>query len=364
RGAAESDNAWKRRNARAVEVSGSYDEDGRPQYLVRDTPWTDGAVFSLNPNPHIPGESEARMYWNDELKGRLYGPEAKGEQDGEYLDSLEGYVTADRNYRREHFRCVRVPLTFATDSKKPVIHKSFSQFEFTRWIAEEVHAMAKLTFANGVPSRFTFLCPWLDVMGCEMDWLDRDGGWRPPADEVLSLKRTMCYRKPYLVLMNTRFDDLTPDLVEKYFQRCLFYGIWPSMFSHNASDDPYWQNPAWYNRDRHLFKRYIPLVRLVAEAGWEPVTHALTEGEAVYVERFGPTEGGVVYLTLLNDAGERRETAVAVDGGALGLPPDVAARDLIAGEDIPVEAEGGELRLPVGMGPGQVRLVRLARAEH
>ena len=50
-------------------------------------------------------------------------------------------------------------------------------FEFTKWFCDDVHRLGKLTFANGVPYRFTFLCPWLDVMGTETDWL-RGGKYR------------------------------------------------------------------------------------------------------------------------------------------------------------------------------------------
>ena len=67
--------------------------------------------------------------------------------------------------------------------------------------------------------------------------------------------------------MNTDYERFGTNYVERYFQRCLFYGMFPSMFSHNAADNPYWRNPAWYNRDRPLFKKYIPLIRRVAEAG-------------------------------------------------------------------------------------------------
>lgn len=358
--AVESGSARRRRQAEAALVSGSHDADGQLQYLVRDTPWTNGVVFSLNANPRIPGNSEAAMYWNDGVKRRLYGPDAAGEQDGEYLDSLEAYVTATENFRREHFRCVSVPLTFATDSKRPVIHKAHAQYEFTKWIAEDVHGMGKLMFANSVPERFAFLCPWLDVMGCEMDWLDSEGRWRPPSDERMNLRRTMCYRKPYLILMNTRFERFTPDLVEKYFQRSLFYGIWPSMFSHNASDDPYWQTPEWYNRDRHLFKRYIPLVRLAAEAGWEPVTHAVTDNGRVYVERFGPSGDGRVYLTLLNDSAEAQDAALTIDAAELGIESAESVADLVSGEALKVSVEDGGLRVAVEMAPEQVRLIELS----
>jgi len=356
--ATRSDNPWRRRYARAAIVSGSYDAAGHIQYLVRNAPWTNGVVFSLNPNPYIPGDSEARMYWNPEIKRQLYGPGARGIQDGEYLDSLEAYVTADENYRREHFHYVTVPLTFSTGSKRPVIHKASSQYEFSRWLAQDVHRMGKLMFANSVPRRFSFLCPWFDVMGTETDWLDAEGRWRPSPDRELNLKRAMCYHKPYLLLMNTSFDRLTPDLVEKYFQRSLFYGMWPSMFSHNASEDPYWKNPNWYNRDRHLFRRYIPLVRLVAEAGWEPITHAASDNPELYLERFGPSQAGELYLTVMNGSAREQKGAITIDAAALRIAPLDSAVDLVCGEALPLEREGSALRLPLTLAPEQVRLVK------
>ncbi len=344
-----------RGRAQALELSGSRDRQGRLQYLVRNTPWCDGAVFSLNPSPFIPGDSEARLYWNDEVKQRLYGKGAKGVQDGEYLDSLEAYVTATENFNRRHFHYVTVPLTFSSGSKQPVIHKIFSIYEFTRWLSEDLHRMGKLLFANSVPHRFSFLCAWLDVMGTETNWV-RDGQWRPSTDADLSFKRTMCYQKPYLLLMNTRFDPFTPDLVEKYFQRSLFYGIFPSMFSHNASEDQYWRNPTWYNRDRHLFKRYIPIVKRVAEAGWEPLTHARSSNAKVYVERFGPDRAGNVYLTVLNDSAETEKATITVQLEPLGLKEVGDVRELVADEDPAFEQSAGTITFDVELAPDQVRV--------
>ena len=53
----------------------------------------------------------------------------------EYLDSLEGYVTAELNFRREHFRFSTVPLTFSAETKEPVLFKGLAVYEFTRWLA-------------------------------------------------------------------------------------------------------------------------------------------------------------------------------------------------------------------------------------
>ena len=352
---AKSDDPRRRRSAEATVISGSFDEQGRYQYLVRNTPWSNGAVFSSNPNPHIPGNSEAKMSWNEESKQRLYGPDAKGDQDGEYLDSLEGYVTANENFRREHFHYVTIPLTFSTSSKKPVIHKASSVYEFSRWLAQDVHSMGKLMFANSVPHRFAFLCPFFDIMGTEMNWVGSDGSWRPASDDWMNFKRTMCYQKPYLFLMNTRYERFTPDLVEKYFQRSLFYGMFPSMFSHNASEDPYWRAPEFYNRDRHLFRKYIPIIKRVAEAGWEPVTYAVTDNDKVYIERFGPDAEGNVYFTVLNDSSEEQKVLITIMGHNLRIAAPESVEDLISGDDVRVSADGEYLEIEFAMLPEQVR---------
>ena len=303
-----------RRMAEVSRVAAMHDESGQPCLRFEDTPWCDGAVWSLNPNPWVgtpaaPADgapqpsatlNAATVHWSQAVQDELYGPAAKGRLDGEYLDSIEGYVTADLNFRREHFRTSTVPLVFATDTRQPALFKGLAVCEFTRWLGEDVHRRGGLLFANGVPYRFAFLCPWLDVMGTETNWL-AGGGYQPAALPQMDLWRTLAGGKPYLLLMNTDYDRFTPDLVEKYFNRCLFYGMWPGFFSHNASDDPYWRNRKWYDRDRPLFRKYLPRIKQVAEAGWRPVTDAVCDNPAILLERFGPNDKGEVFLTAFND---------------------------------------------------------------
>ena len=307
--------AHLRRMAEVSRVAAMHDESGQPCLRFEDTPWCDGAVWSLNPNswvgtPAAPADgapqpsaplNAATVSWSQAVQDELYGPAAKGRLDGEYLDSIEGYVTADLNFRREHFRTSTVPLVFATDTRQPALFKGLAVCEFTRWMGEDVHRRGGLMFANGVPYRFAFLCPWLDVMGTETNWLAGDG-YQPAAVPQMDLWRTMAGGKPYLLLMNTNYDRFTPDRVEKYFNRCLFYGMWPGFFSHNASDDPYWRNRKWYDRDRPLFRKYLPRIKQVAEAGWRPVIGAVCDNPAILLERFGPNDKGEVFLTTFNDS--------------------------------------------------------------
>jgi hypothetical protein len=331
--------------AQVTKTSAMHDETGAPVLAFRDAPWCNGAVWSLNPNPDLPGEINfARWHWGETIKNQLYGPQAKGQLDGEYLDSLEGYVTADLNFRREHFAYTSVPLAFESVSKHPALFKGLTVFEFTKWFCDDVHRLGKLTFANSVPYRFTFLCPWLDVMGTETDW-NPGGKWRPPGDATLCLWRTMSGAKPYLLLMNTRFDAFTVDRVEKYFQRCAFYGFYPSMFSHNASEDPYWKNPVWYNRDRALFKQYLPIIKRVAEAGWQPVPYATVSNTNLWLERFGEPGQGRYYVTAFNQSAQTQR-------GTLGLSPEatmgktsVSVVELLRNQPQTVKAHQWELSM-------------------
>jgi len=147
--------------------------------------------------------------------------------------------------------------------------------------------------------------------------------------------------------MNTRFEDFSPELVERYMKRCLAYGMFPGFFSHNASQGHYFTRPELYDRDRPLFAKYVPLTKLVAEAGWEPITRARSSDEHVYVERFGER-----YFTVLNDSQEERTVTVTFEG-----PGPSALRELLSGRDLTPDGN----RVSLTLGPENVAVLELPR---
>jgi len=100
--------------------------------------------------------------------------------------------------------------------------------------------------------------------------------------------------------------------------------MFPGFFSHNASEGHYFARPEFYDRDRQLFKRFIPFCKLVAEAGWEPVTEATSSDEHIYIERFGKK-----FLTIFNDSAERRTAAITIEREGLKM-----SRELLSGQMI------------------------------
>ena len=307
-------------HAKALLSSGYHDEKGQFPARLLDTPWCNGAVWSINSMPGITGEvTDFKNKWNPELREKLYGPKRGADLDGEYFDSSEGYVTDELDFRRDHFAAAETALTFSLDSRKPAIFRGLIVFEYIRGIERDIHGMGKLMMANSTPIRLCWLAPLLDVMGTETDW-NPGGNWRPMSDSELLYRRAMCKGKPYCFLMNTPFENFSHELVEKYMKRSLAYGMFPGFFSHNASQGHYFTRPELYERDRDLFKKYVPLCKLVAEAGWEPVTGAHSSDEHVYIERFGER-----YLTVFNDSEQKRTVTITMDGKAPKQSRDLAS---------------------------------------
>jgi hypothetical protein len=329
--------AVEKSDSRAMALFTSGYHDQREQFPARlqDTPWCNGAVWSINSMPNIKGDvTDFKNKWSLEYRERFYGPKARGDLDGEYIDSSEGYVTDELDFRRDHFACTQTPLTFSLDSRKPAIFRGLISFEYIRAIAEDIHAMNKFMMANSTPHNLCWLVPQLDVIGTETDW-NSGGTWRPMSDRDMLYKRALCKGKPYCFLMNTRFEEFSNKLVEKYMERSLAYGMFPGFFSHNASQGHYFTRPELYERDRSLFKKYIPLCKLVAEAGWEPITLARSSDVHVYVERFGDR-----LFTVFNDSSERRTVTIKLERDT-----PKASRELIHGQTITWSDQRTELTI-------------------
>jgi hypothetical protein len=310
--------------AKAFFTSGYHDETGQFSARLLNRPWCDGAVWSINSMPGVEGDiTEFKNKWNANLREELYGTNRRADLDGEYIDSSEGYVTDELNFRRDHFAATQTPLTFSLKSRKVGIFRGLTAFEYIRAISNDIHSMGKLMMANSTPIRLCWLAPQLDVMGTETDW-NPGRTWRPMSDGEMLYRRVLCKGKPYCFLMNTRFEEFSHQLVEKYMKRCLAYGMYPGFFSHNASQGHYFTRPELYERDRDLFKKYVPLCRLVAEAGFEPITRARSNDEQIYVERFGSR-----YLTVFNDSSERRSVTITIEGKT-----SAACRELVQGKTI------------------------------
>jgi hypothetical protein len=351
---------WIRNYAEATMSSCTHDETGRCRFEPAAEPWCPyGAVFTLDPDPDIADPeyplNKGNLAWNDDARA-IYTDAAVGTQDGEYLDSLEAKASL-LDYRATHLAASDLPLVYDA-SFRPAVPEIWATYEFARWVADEIHGMGKLMMANGALLSYAFPAHLFDVMGNERNWL-WSGTFQPDPDERFNFWRTMSYRKPFCTLMNTDFSVFDHAMVERYFKIELFYGVYPSFFSHNASEDRYWDDPVLVDRDRDLFVKYIPLIRGLGAAGWEPVTFATTSDPDVYVERWG--SGATLHFTVRNMAAEARSYELAIDAVAAGLTAGVAATfdEPISGTTFTATPSGSDLLISDTIASEDVRLFRV-----
>jgi len=255
--------------------------------------------------------------------------------DGVYYDG----IAVGLDYAPEHLKVANHPLLWDGRLKKVLNYNLFSSIEWARAIHEAFAGTGKLTMLNdGSLSSFPFIIPEIDVPGGEMSInLQRSQARRI---------RAYTHHKPFCTLVKADFSRYTSAHIETYMRRCLAYGILFGFFDISPSGahpgSSYWVHPEWYDRDRPLFRRYMPLARELARAGWEPVCEVSLSGAAgtsapgTYVERFGPARNGLLYLTVSTDPGaqpvQEREVYVHLLGEAATRTRSGLAVELLTGQ--------------------------------
>jgi hypothetical protein len=312
--------------AEIVKACGVQDEQGRFSLRAQKTDpvhWAGGQTlynFLVNADPDI-GRGEGRETRDGMTKAAAMDKTLQtvltdARLDGIYFDGFGEWVMPNENYRRDHWRVADFPLTFSWRTKRPTQLATFGIYEYLAYAAEQLHAAGKLVMANGFGYGFPFHAHWVDVSGNEIRWTRQRDDFA-----FFDYRRVLAYRKPFLPLNNEFFDrEFTGEIAEEYFRWALFYGFLPSCFAPGAGAfGNYWNTPEFHNRDRHLFRRYVPLIVRLCEAGWEPVTHAWSDNERVLVERFGRWSDGNLHFTIHNASDQLQNAIIAIDAAKLGL---------------------------------------------
>ena len=317
-------------------------ERGKPIGRLLDTPWCNGMVWSMNSAPGIRGDvTDFSRKIGEERFAERYTPGMQPPKglDGEYVDSADLYVTAALDFDRSHFGAMKTPLCFSRDTCAPGVFKGMVSYEYVRNLAERLHPQGRLVMGNSTPIRWCWLAPYLDVMGFEIDW-NKKAGWKPASDEQMLFHRALCGGKPFGYLMNTDLGTFSNAKMEKYMMRAVAYGLFPSVFSKTTSGYHYFQTPKLYNRDRALFKKFIPICKAISEAGWQPVNRLMSvEDPDIYLEQFGRADGKC-YVTVFNNATEAKTVRLRLKKSA-----KVPSSELVAREN--VKWNGGEAAITI-----------------
>lgn len=288
-------NGLKNDFAASALVSTTLQTNKLPLLSFIDTPWNTGARMEVSTDPELPVSTEttvnrAMVEWKI-VQDALRDPRV----DGIYLDSMQAMQVID--YNPAALAVADYPASYAPDAVRPGLAMPVAAFEYTSALGRYLRERGKLLMGNFPCWRWPFFMPYIDIPGEETSWLG-NGTYAPMEDRHLAFRRAISGHKPWGFLQAVNFKVFDSEMVERYFQDCLYWAFLPSFFSHDGANDPYWADASLYERDRPLFKTYLPLIRRLAVAGWEPLGPVSSDAPALRLEHFGNAPGGILHLTL------------------------------------------------------------------
>jgi hypothetical protein len=245
-----------------------------------------------------------------------------------------------------------------------VIASQLAQYDFLDWLFDYEHTAGRLVMGNLFPTGYRYYAHLFDFAGSEVSDTREN-------EALAALRRTLMHRK-----LNTNLlqwwrgeEFVTHDQMRDYIEGQMFWGFFPGVASCGGGIDwgetieRYFLHPEIYERDRPLFRQYIPIIRELSRAGWEPVTHA-SASPGIRVERFGSWTERSLHFTLCNDNETTATARIAVEAPALGIVRNlafgIAARERVTDQSLPIDWTGDDrtLRTAVELGPQRVKIVR------
>lgn len=345
-----------------LQTSLTLDDNNLWQARKLKTPWfKSGWAVSVttNADPDITGINRYGTVRKEEID-----PAIKLNADGIYFDSMEWNWHNDLNYNKKHFAFTDYPLTFSSSLNKPVpaIWNYASEYKMMNKIANEMHLKGKLTMGNGF-GWMPFAPGILDLFGSEISWYMNPDS----TQKSLQFIRAISYQKPIVFLLNEGLDDkvfsTAPyDGYRQYFEKMLFYGFFPSFFSVNSSTDPYWEDSTRYNAGRPYFIKYIPLIKEISGAGWQPVTFAKLNNAGLKIERFGSKEGSIIYFTVLNSNEKDISAVITLDAKNLNIKEISYIKEIIEDKELSFKKTAEGIEIPVNIKEKSTRLIKISKS--
>jgi hypothetical protein len=114
-----------------------------------------------------------------------------------------------------------------------------------------------------------------------------------------------------------------------------------------------------------LHKRWIPLTRRLAKAGWEPITYARCPALGPMIERFGRFDDRNLHFTLRNESEKAKLVELLIDANTLDLhatpqPGIWVMRDAYTHESLEAKQEGPLWRMNLTVPAKDTVVLRVA----
>jgi hypothetical protein len=224
--------------------------------------------------------------------------------DGVAVDGVAAgfYGWEAEDYAPEHWRAGLGPLTCNHITRRPVLLAAAADCELLDAVARTCAPPDKLVLGGPDGSLpLPWVMPPLSVVAA---------GERTPPLEFLRWLRCLAPHKPLTFLEPELLTPASPaNLRQTVWQQALLLGAFPGAAGWFDADDVAHVEPQ--------FAQYVPLLRRLCAAQWEPVPYATVNDADLELERFGA--GEQLCLVVANPTAKARSVTLTLEPLPLGL---------------------------------------------
>jgi len=277
------------------------------------------------------------------------------------LNTINGWSSLE-NHRRDHWKYVDLPLVFNYTTRKPILLGVMSQYDYISRVEEAIHHENKLLYANIFPYSYVFYAHMIDILGSEIGDIEND--------EISSMRRTLSYQKTNTNIMQWKWgrssELISHSEIENYISNELFYGIFPSISipikEKIYGKNRYWDNSTLYERDRDLFKKYIPMAKEISKAGWKPIPYATLDNSNIKIERYGDINKNSLYYTVYNDGSNAQNGKLTIYLIKQSINNDITTvkiTELISNNTFTRRVLNGNVSFDISVNPKEVLIYKI-----
>ena len=288
-----------------------------------------------------------------------------------HWDRLGGWSN-NLNYRRDHFAYIDHPLTFDQEGRV-CIHTQFTNYElFDAYrlqgkqigLFHEAAGMKQYGWSK-IPNRpagHTSAGQFFLASVVAGGW--QEGSFKPIGLGGFDFERMVLGRKSYRISSGNIVEHKeapTLEVIKNALAKTTAYGFACPVqvqYFYPQSHPGYLKDYSWYSKSEHkaLWDKYEPANLAIRLAGWEPVTHAFANSDAVQLQRFG--RGDEIYLTVWGPL-PPASVEIEVDAAALGLKDSPSFSEIVADTPMQVEKSSKGWKLTVPMEKNMTRVIRI-----
>ena len=254
--------------AQAVINSSPYDPDGRYQLFANSYFWYGNRlqVYPVVADAEIPAPSMWSVLTEYGVEGTPRSAGADGQRlDGFFLDDATSTFGGVENHRRDLWAYSDFPLTFSYATRRVMLFDALLDGRLLPGPSATIsRARDSCSWGAWIRRMYAWFAPYFDVLGGETPGADVASiGLRPPRPRQRPRPGATC---------SFRANGVAPGAADvlAYLRQALLLGYFPGF------NGTYWRTSAAYERDRPLFRQYIPLIRTVV--GGRLATHPRRDG--------------------------------------------------------------------------------------